>query len=210
MCEPIPPPCPRRAPAPTRSWNGCTTGWPWRKRPRAPEFAALTRLGEAERTRLDDGADGHVGRWEVAVAAFDALGDPVRAAYARVGLAEALLAGRDPQGRAAATAALRSATEVAERLAAVPLAQETTRVARRGGIDLDGTAYPAQSWGLTPRELEVLRVVAAGRSNREIGTALWISTKTASVHVSNILAKLTVHPRVEAAALALREGLPDG
>jgi DNA-binding NarL/FixJ family response regulator len=60
---------------------------------------------------------------------------------------------------------------------------------------------------LTSREHEVLRLVAAGRTNGEIGTALFISTKTASVHVSNILAKLGVGARGEAAALAYREGL---
>jgi DNA-binding NarL/FixJ family response regulator len=61
--------------------------------------------------------------------------------------------------------------------------------------------------GLTSREIEVLQLVAAGRSNGEIGTALFISTKTASVHVSNILAKLGVSGRGEAAAVAHRVGL---
>jgi DNA-binding NarL/FixJ family response regulator len=61
--------------------------------------------------------------------------------------------------------------------------------------------------GLTPRELEVLRLVAAGRSNGQIAEALFISRKTASVHVSNILAKLGVHSRTEAAAAAHRLGL---
>jgi DNA-binding NarL/FixJ family response regulator len=61
--------------------------------------------------------------------------------------------------------------------------------------------------GLTPRELEVLRLVAAGRSNSQIAGELFISPKTASVHVSNILAKLGVHSRVEAAATAYRLGL---
>ena len=62
--------------------------------------------------------------------------------------------------------------------------------------------------GLTARELEVLELLAAGRSNGEVGSALFISTKTASVHVSNILAKLGVSSRGEAAALARRAGLP--
>jgi DNA-binding CsgD family transcriptional regulator len=61
--------------------------------------------------------------------------------------------------------------------------------------------------GLTPRELEVLQLVADGRSNGEIASALFISTKTASVHVSNILAKLGVSGRGEAAAVAHRVGL---
>ena len=61
--------------------------------------------------------------------------------------------------------------------------------------------------GLTSRELEVLRLLAAGHSNKEIGTELFIATKTASVHVSNILAKLGAASRTEAAAIAHDEGL---
>ena len=66
---------------------------------------------------------------------------------------------------------------------------------------------PTEQLGLTPREAEVLALVAAGRSNRRIAEALFISPKTASVHVSNILAKLGVATRVEAAAVAHRLGL---
>ena len=62
-------------------------------------------------------------------------------------------------------------------------------------------------FGLTEREREVLTLLAAGRSNTEIGQALFISNKTASVHVSNILAKLGVSGRVEAAAVAYRLGV---
>jgi DNA-binding NarL/FixJ family response regulator len=60
---------------------------------------------------------------------------------------------------------------------------------------------------LTSREREVLRLIAAGRSNREIASVLFIAPKTASVHVSNILAKLGVDSRVEAAAVAHRLGV---
>jgi DNA-binding CsgD family transcriptional regulator len=68
-------------------------------------------------------------------------------------------------------------------------------------------ADPLARFGLTAREREVLSLLAAGRSNPEIGQALFISTKTASVHVSNILAKLGVNGRVEAAAVAHRLGV---
>ncbi|WP_131741362.1 response regulator transcription factor, partial [Actinomadura roseirufa] len=63
---------------------------------------------------------------------------------------------------------------------------------------------PGGELGLTPRESEVLRLVAEGRSNRQIGEALFISARTAGVHVSNILAKLEVSSRTQAAALAHR------
>ena len=61
--------------------------------------------------------------------------------------------------------------------------------------------------GLTPREAEVLTLVAAGQTNREIGERLYVSEKTASVHVSNILRKLGVNSRVDAAAVAQRLGV---
>ncbi|WP_344951196.1 response regulator transcription factor, partial [Actinomadura miaoliensis] len=76
----------------------------------------------------------------------------------------------------------------------------------RGAGGAEG-ADGAATFGLTPRELEVLRLVAQGRSNREIAEALFISAKTASVHVSNILGKLDVASRGEAAATAHRLGL---
>jgi DNA-binding NarL/FixJ family response regulator len=96
-----------------------------------------------------------------------------------------------------------------------------TLLARRARITLDqpGDASDAQAsqaqiaeperMGLTARELDVLRLVAAGRSNREIASELFISVKTASVHVSNILGKLGVTSRGEAAAAAHRLRLFD-
>jgi DNA-binding NarL/FixJ family response regulator len=72
-------------------------------------------------------------------------------------------------------------------------------------VRLDGDAETERDpIALTPREQEVLRLVAEGRTNGEIGAELFISTKTASVHVSNILAKLGVSSRTEAAAVAHR------
>jgi len=78
---------------------------------------------------------------------------------------------------------------------------EQARPAARAPLD------PLARFGLTEREREVLPLLAAGRSNPEIGRALFISTKTVSVHVSNILAKLGVSGRVEAAAVAHRLGV---
>jgi len=76
---------------------------------------------------------------------------------------------------------------------------------RRPAVDID--QEPASPLGLTRRETEVLRLVTLGRSNAEVGEALYISTKTASVHVSNILRKLGATNRIEAAAIARRHRL---
>jgi DNA-binding CsgD family transcriptional regulator len=174
-------------------------GWPT-----AGLWAALV---EAE--LADDSAT-----WRRAVDAAVSAEGPVHVAvYARYRLGAALLAEGD---RAGATSALRVAAEVADRLGAGLLRQAVADLARRGRVALvepvpGGAERPPapRNLGLTPRELEVLRLVAAGRSNRLIGEQLFISTKTASVHVSNILAKLGVTGRGEAAALAHRERLFD-
>lgn len=80
---------------------------------------------------------------------------------------------------------------------------------RRANITL-GQAVAATPFGLTAREQDVLRLLAEGRSNPEIGSELFISRKTASAHASNILAKLGVRSRGEAAAIAHRTGLDGG
>ena len=93
--------------------------------------------------------------------------------------------------------------------------RELEALARRARIDLaepigePAPVRPAEPFGLTPREREVLELVAEGRTNRQIGQALFISAKTVGIHVSNILAKLGVTSRVEAAAVAHRGGLVD-
>jgi DNA-binding NarL/FixJ family response regulator len=140
---------------------------------------------------------------------------PWHAGHARWRQAEALLAQGAPRSEAAA--ALARAWALADELGARPLAAEIGSLARRARIDLPDAAgggaqeEPApeeppvtDELGLTPREREVLALVADGRTNRQIAEALFISNKTASVHVSNILAKLGVANRGEAAAVAHR------
>jgi DNA-binding CsgD family transcriptional regulator len=80
------------------------------------------------------------------------------------------------------------------------------------GAQPGGQPAPAtgDTFGLSKRELEVLALIARGRTNREIGDRLFISQKTVGVHVGNILSKLGVSGRVEAAAVAIRLGLEDG
>jgi DNA-binding CsgD family transcriptional regulator/tetratricopeptide (TPR) repeat protein len=176
-----------------------------------PETAAHVRLGEAEATRLDGRSDPDC--WAAAVASWEALAQPYPAAYARWRQAEALLTQHGT--RAAATTALRQAHQTAERLGAAPMRGELEALARRARIDL--TEPPAADqitptrladpFGLTPREREVLTLVADGRTNPQIAETLFISRRTAGIHVSNILAKLGVVTRGEAAAVAHRSGL---
>jgi DNA-binding NarL/FixJ family response regulator len=103
---------------------------------------------------------------------------------------------------------VREAHQVASSLGAAPLVAEIEAVARRMRISLEpprradlGTS--TSQFGLTPREVEVLELVAAGRTNRQIGDELYVSEKTASVHVSNILRKLGVTSRVDPSSSTL-------
>ncbi|WP_212911878.1 helix-turn-helix transcriptional regulator [Streptomyces sp. TS71-3] len=171
-----------------------------------PVWDAYARWVRAELLR----AEGRAGpdTWLEVVAAVGPLERPYDTARVRYRLAEALLAagaGDDDRDRAAEL--LRQAGAVAEHLGARPLAEAVAGLAQRGRLALTrgatpDPADPAEALGLTSRERDVLRLVAAGRTNRQIAEELFISPKTASVHVSNILAKLGVSGRGEAAALA--------
>jgi DNA-binding CsgD family transcriptional regulator/tetratricopeptide (TPR) repeat protein len=181
---------------------------------------ALLATCEAEYARVQGEPDPE--GWLAAVAAWEASGHPYPLAVARWRAAEALLARRGD--RTLAAELLRRSHETASALGAEPLRGELERLARLGRVDLrpqdpdgppaelppDPAGAVATELGLTARELEVLTLVAEGRSNRQVAEALFISAKTASVHVSNILAKLGVASRVEAAAVAHRHGLLAG
>jgi DNA-binding CsgD family transcriptional regulator len=152
---------------------------------------------------------GRLAAADEAVAAFEAIKQPYPAAIALVRAATVALSG--PGGRETAAARLRRAKPIAERLGARPLAEQIADLARRAGdTQAGGAAATEGRLGLTSREFEVLRLVAAGQSNREIATTLFISPKTASVHVSNILAKVGAATRTEAAARAHALHLFDG
>lgn len=149
--------------------------------------------------------------WHEVIGAVDDADGPAHlAVYARLRHGGALLAAGE---RAYAVDELRTAAAAAGDLGSGLLRQGVHDLARRAGIRLvDQVPAESRSAGLpslTSREREVLRLVAAGRSNREIGEELFISAKTASVHVSNILAKLGAASRIEAAAMAHREGLTE-
>jgi DNA-binding CsgD family transcriptional regulator len=174
-----------------------------RGRPRGgrlgPEGRAWLLRCTAELRRAEGAFD--VDGWRAVVAEFD-YGYDYEVARSRWRLAEALVETGD---REAAAAELRSALEVADRLGAVPFRAAVVDLARRARLDI-GVRLPSVSL-LTDRELEVLRLVASGSTNRQIGAQLFISEKTASVHVSRILAKLEVSGRAEAAAKGASLGL---
>ena len=170
--------------------------------------------------------DGLCAAWDAAADAWAAVRQPHPEAEALAAAAGAATAEGDRDG---AATRLRRAATLAAGLGAAPLSEQIARLSRRvlrpvgdrasadpaggpphGAPAPGGSAVsPAAPLGLTARELEVLELVAAGRSNREIAAELFISAKTASVHVSNILAKLGVGSRGEAAATAYRLGLFD-
>jgi DNA-binding CsgD family transcriptional regulator/tetratricopeptide (TPR) repeat protein len=148
--------------------------------------------------------------WEKVITEFGP-GYVYETARAQWRLAEALAAcgSRDEAARAQAEHVWQAAITTAGKLGAAPLhaaLDDLGRRARLGHGAGSGHGGPGPVAGLTDREREVLALVARGKSNREIAAELFIAPKTASVHVSNILAKLGAASRTEAAAIAHREG----
>jgi DNA-binding CsgD family transcriptional regulator/tetratricopeptide (TPR) repeat protein len=179
-----------------------------------PNTAGWLALAEAEHERAHGSARPDL--WSEAAAAWDGLERPPLAAYCRWREAEALVAAGAI--RTEASVPLREAHRVATRIAAHPLVRELELLAERARLDLalpdaapaDGRQDLVKTLGVTPREAEVLTLVARGYTNREIANTLVISVKTASVHVSHILRKLDAPNRREAAAIAHRLAPPDG
>ena len=151
------------------------------------------------------------GRWAAVIEARSEIEQPWELAYARYRHAEAILASGGPAVEAAAP--LREAHAVTSGLGAAPLRTAIETLASRARIQLESQpGSPDQAakrppTTLTARELEVLELVAAGHSNREIGDRLFITEKTASVHVTHAMDKLGALSRYEAAATATRLGL---
>ncbi len=164
----------------------------------------------AERTRVVNSSDPDA--WSAAATAWQNLGCPHQAGYAWWRQAEAQLYAGQSRG---AAEALQAGGEAADGNA--PLLSQIRRLALRARVPLPSRpeatpesqeqAKTLHSHGLTSRELGVLRLLATGRTNAQIGAELFISPKTASVHVTNILRKLGVTTRVQAAAVAERAGL---
>jgi ATP/maltotriose-dependent transcriptional regulator MalT len=179
-----------------------------------PVEVAWLASAQAEAGRAS--GDDSPARWSAAAAAWERIERPYQVALARWREAEAHVAAGD---REAAARAAGEALAIAERLGADWLRGEASGLVARARLTLPGEtaaeAPPAEPegaedpFGLTPRERQVLALVARGATNREIGTELYMAEKTASVHVSRILAKLDVRSRTQAAAVAHRHGLAD-
>ena len=184
---------------------------------RHPRIGACRAAMLAELSRRDGRRDPRP--WRDAVAAWDDAGDPYHAAYCRWRLAHALLGKR--AGRPEAAGELDAAQRTAARLQARPLLAAVERLAAAARLRLDGEGEGtkprptgpvavAAELGLTHRELEIVPLLVAGRTNAEIAQALVISPRTVGVHVSRILMKLGATRRTEAADIARRRGLVSG
>ncbi|MFL5641027.1 MAG: helix-turn-helix transcriptional regulator [Chloroflexota bacterium] len=175
---------------------------------------AMAALCRAEAARFDE-KDRSSG-WGTVAGAFDAIERPYPAAYARYRQGAAILRDRGPRAEAAEVLGLARMT--ADRLGASPLIAEIDRLARQARLDVVATERATRTdapgrtaiHDLTEREIEVLRLIAAGWSNQEIATELFISRKTASVHASHIFDKLGAANRIDAAAIARRLGIEPG
>jgi DNA-binding CsgD family transcriptional regulator len=174
-------------------------------------------LIRAEHARLHQADENRA--WSEAVSACRPMNEPLPLAYSLLRYAEALVADGDTS---AAAEAARESAALTRRMGALPLLEATEALMRGARLrdehetadevptadePIDAEPDDSEQLGLTAREREVLRLVAEGHSNSEIAQELFISRKTASVHVSNILAKLGVTSRVQAAAVAHRRGL---
>jgi len=176
-----------------------------------PRTGAHAATGGAELARLRGRSEPDL--WTVAAEAWVGLAEPYPTAYLRYREAEALLLAGFSRERVAVS--LRAAYATARNLGALPLCTEIEGLARRGRLSLEtdtptkiiSEPSPLARLGLTAREQEVLELLATGRTNRQIAETLFISPKTATLHVTNILSKLGVTNRVEAATVAHRLGV---
>jgi ATP/maltotriose-dependent transcriptional regulator MalT len=173
-----------------------------------PVEQAWMTTGSAELTRAGGRSDPKL--WHHAATEWEAITRPYPAAIARWRAAEAMVEAGDRSG---ATDAARAALESARHMGSRWLSEELEVLGERGRLELeDGVPASAGSspepdadpFGLTPRERQVLALIAEGATNRQIGASLYMAEKTASVHVSRILGKLGVRSRTQAAAVAHR------
>jgi len=175
--------------------------------PQPPAITAFVALCRAEASRVTE-PDPDL--WREAAALWDVTQEVYPAAYCRWREAEVLLNARLDRKRA--TASAQAAWRCAVAMGAPLFRERVERLAERARITLVAaepipaatTRSVAEDLGLTPREVEVLAQLAQGRTDRQIAEELFISKKTASVHVSNLLRKLDASSRIEAAEIGQR------
>jgi DNA-binding CsgD family transcriptional regulator len=176
----------------------------------AAELRSAAATGVAERTRIGGASDPDA--WSTAVGAWERTGFPFPIAYCRWRFAEAvLLAGG---GRDEAVEPFSAAHSSAVALGARPLVAAIEQAARRARLPIGAAASEPSAggdnqFGITAREFEVLELLARGWTNKQIAESLFISEKTARVHVSHLLTKLAVSTRGAAVDVAHRHGLLD-
>ena len=165
------------------------------------EPAAFAAMARAEARELSGRPQPEA--WQAAAAAWDHCGDQYWSALCRFRTADALLRAKGDRSIAARIAA--EALAAARSLGAAPLAADLELLNRRGRLAAGSIPdEPLRRLGLTDREAEVLDLLVEGRTNRQIGDVLFISEKTVSVHVTNLLRKLGVQSRTEAAQMSRR------
>ena len=170
------------------------------------EVRALAAICAGELCRLEGSPD--PAAWAAAVEATQAMSMGYLLAYARFRRGEAVVMATGDRDEAAVD--VRDAHRAARTMGAAPLQQLIEQFARRARIDIEGSDLSDATLGLTPRERQVIDLLAQGATNRQIASQLFITEKTASVHVSNIIRKLGVANRGEAAAVAYRAGVVTG
>jgi DNA-binding CsgD family transcriptional regulator/tetratricopeptide (TPR) repeat protein len=191
------------------SWVSRAQDAPFTEHPFVAAISAERATWDAERSRAATTSDPE--KWNVAADRWESLDYRHRAGYARWRQAEALLT--TPHGSRGAAAVLSAAAGLAAEH--VPLMRAIEDLARRARIDLSAATEPvkqdepaaSRTFGPTDRELDVLRLLGEGKTNPEIAAALFISPRTAGVHVTHILRKLDATTRVQAATIAERAGL---
>jgi ATP/maltotriose-dependent transcriptional regulator MalT len=177
-----------------------------------PVERAWRAVGAAELARARGRSDAKL--WIAAAREWEAISRPLQRSLALWRATEAYVEAGD---RTAACASAQQALEIAGRLGARWLVDELSGLAQRARLDLgeeagerariDANGGGEDPFGLTARERQVLALVSEGATNRQIGAALFMAEKTASVHVSRILSKLGVRSRTQAAAVAHRHHL---
>ncbi|MFC0430960.1 AAA family ATPase [Kutzneria buriramensis] len=182
----------------------------------AARLAELSRLGDTAPANAETRAyrltlraltvADALSTWDEAAAAWRDLGDPYETATTLTDAAATALASNNRPG---AAARLREAQALAADLAAAPLLARIDDLTSRGRLAEPPNTPPLNDFGLTRRELDVLRVVARGRSNAQIAEELFISTNTVATHVARILGKLDATTRTEAVTRARETGILD-